>query len=140
MRLFTKGVGRECAMGQTGIRVNSVHPGIIDTAIWGKMAASMELSGLGPGTPVCGPWVGTLNNAGETVKLLRPEDPLKAKQLQKGLKELGEEGAVQVFTNELGRRLLGAVGRLQFDIVAHRLKGEYNVDALYEPSDIYGNY
>jgi peptide chain release factor 3 len=67
----------------------------------------------------------------------RPEDPLKAKQLQKGLKELGEEGAVQVFTNELGRRLLGAVGRLQFDIVAHRLKGEYNVDALYEPADIY---
>jgi peptide chain release factor 3 len=67
----------------------------------------------------------------------RPEDPLKAKQLQKGLKELGEEGAVQVFTNDLGRRLLGAVGRLQFDIVAHRLKGEYNVDALYEPADIY---
>jgi peptide chain release factor 3 len=67
----------------------------------------------------------------------RPEDPLKAKQLQKGLKELGEEGAVQVFTNELGRRLLGAVGRLQFEIVAHRLKGEYNVDALYEPADIY---
>jgi peptide chain release factor 3 len=67
----------------------------------------------------------------------RPEDPLKAKQLQKGLKELGEEGAVQVFTNELGRRLLGAVGRLQFDIVAHRLKGEYNVDALYEPADIH---
>jgi peptide chain release factor 3 len=67
----------------------------------------------------------------------RPEDPLKAKQLQKGLKELGEEGAVQVFTNELGRRLLGAVGRLQFEIVAHRLKGEYNVDALYEPAEIY---
>jgi len=67
----------------------------------------------------------------------RPEDPLKAKQLQKGLKELGEEGAVQVFTNELGRRLLGAVGRLQFDIVAHRLKGEYNVEAVYEPADVY---
>jgi peptide chain release factor 3 len=67
----------------------------------------------------------------------RPQDPLKAKQLQKGLKELGEEGAVQVFTNELGRRLLGAVGRLQFDIVAHRLKQEYNVEAVYEPADIY---
>ena len=67
----------------------------------------------------------------------RPDDPLKTKQLQKGLKELGEEGAVQVFTNELGRRLLGAVGRLQFDIVAHRLKGEYNVAALYEPVDIF---
>jgi peptide chain release factor 3 len=67
----------------------------------------------------------------------RPEDPLKAKQLQKGLKELGEEGAVQVFTNELGRKLLGAVGQLQFDIVAHRLKAEYNVDAAYDPADIY---
>jgi peptide chain release factor 3 len=67
----------------------------------------------------------------------RPADPLKAKQLQKGLKELGEEGAVQVFTNELGRKLLGAVGRLQFEIVAHRLKGEYSVDATYEPAEVY---
>jgi peptide chain release factor 3 len=67
----------------------------------------------------------------------RPEDPMKAKQLQKGLKELGEEGAVQVFTNDLGRKLLGAVGRLQFDIVAHRLKGEYNVEAAYTPADIH---
>lgn len=42
VRLFTKGVARECAVGQTNIRVNSVHPGIIDTAIWGKMASTME--------------------------------------------------------------------------------------------------
>jgi peptide chain release factor 3 len=67
----------------------------------------------------------------------RPADPMKAKQLQKGLKELGEEGAVQVFTTDMGRRLLGAVGRLQFEIVAHRLKGEYNVEAAYDPADIY---
>jgi peptide chain release factor 3 len=67
----------------------------------------------------------------------RPKDPFKAKQLTKGLKELGEEGAVQVFTNDLGRMLLGAVGRLQFDIVAHRLHGEYNVDAVYDPADIF---
>ncbi|MGI9309695.1 MAG: peptide chain release factor 3 [Gammaproteobacteria bacterium] len=67
----------------------------------------------------------------------RPRDPFKAKQLAKGLKELGEEGAVQVFTNDLGRILLGAVGQLQFDIVAHRLKGEYNVDALYDKADIF---
>jgi len=57
--------------------------------------------------------------------------------LAKGLKELGEEGAVQVFTNDLGRMLLGAVGRLQFEIVSHRLKGEYGVEAKYEPADIY---
>ncbi|TDJ44659.1 MAG: peptide chain release factor 3 [Gammaproteobacteria bacterium] len=67
----------------------------------------------------------------------RPKDPFKAKQLAKGLKQLGEEGAVQVFTTELGRLLLGAVGQLQFEIVAHRLSGEYNVDAVYDPSDIY---
>jgi peptide chain release factor 3 len=42
-----------------------------------------------------------------------------------------------VFTNDMGRRLLGAVGRLQFEIVAHRLKGEYNVEAAYDPADIY---
>lgn len=41
VRLFTKGVARECAAGQNGIRVNSVHPGVIDTAIWGKMSASL---------------------------------------------------------------------------------------------------
>jgi len=67
----------------------------------------------------------------------RPDDPFKAKQLAKGLKELGEEGAVQVFTNDLGRMLLGAVGRLQFEIVAHRLKGEYGVEAKYEPAEIF---
>jgi peptide chain release factor 3 len=67
----------------------------------------------------------------------RARDPFKTKQLSKGLKELGEEGAVQVFTDDLGRTLLGAVGRLQFEIVAHRLSGEYNVDAEYEPSNIY---
>lgn len=67
----------------------------------------------------------------------RARDPFKTKQLTKGLKELGEEGAVQVFIKDSGRILLGAIGRLQFDIVAHRLKGEYNVDAVYEPADIF---
>ena len=67
----------------------------------------------------------------------RPEDPFKAKQLVKGLKELGEEGAVQVFTNDLGRMLLGAVGALQFEIVAHRLKAEYGVEAKYAPVEIH---
>ncbi len=67
----------------------------------------------------------------------RPEDPFKAKQLAKGLKELGEEGAVQVFTNDLGRMLLGAVGRLQFEIVAHRLQAEYGVEAKYDPVEIH---
>ncbi len=75
--------------------------------------------------------------APELFVAVRPRDPFKAKQLQKGLKELGEEGAIQVLTTETGRVLLGAVGRLQFEIVAHRLKGEYNVDAVYDTVDIF---
>jgi peptide chain release factor 3 len=67
----------------------------------------------------------------------RPRDPFKAKQLQKGLQELGEEGAIQVITTDTGRLLLGAVGRLQFEIVAHRLKGEYKVDAEYDAVEIF---
>jgi peptide chain release factor 3 len=66
----------------------------------------------------------------------RPRDPFKAKQLAKGLKELGEEGAVQVFATSLGNTLLGAVGPLQFEIVAHRLHSEYNVDAVYDKANI----
>jgi peptide chain release factor 3 len=63
---------------------------------------------------------------------------MKSKQLQKGLQELGEEGAIQVLTARQGAQtLLGAVGRLQFEIVAHRLSAEYNVDAVYENVDIF---
>jgi len=61
------------------------------------------------------------------------KDPLKMKQLQKGVVQLSEEGATQVFrpfrNNDL---VLGAVGVLQFDVAAHRLKGEYGVDAMVE--------
>jgi peptide chain release factor 3 len=73
--------------------------------------------------------------APELFRVARARDPFKTKQLAKGLRELGEEGAIQVFENALGHILLGAVGLLQFEIVAHRLKTEYQVDALYESSD-----
>jgi peptide chain release factor 3 len=67
----------------------------------------------------------------------RPRDPFKAKQLQKGLQELGEEGAIQVFASAVsGALLLGAVGPLQFEIVAQRLATEYKVDAIYDPANI----
>ena len=76
--------------------------------------------------------------APELFNLARPRDPFKAKQLQKGLKELGEEGAVQVFDPGTGNTiLLGAVGPLQFEIVAQRLKSEYKVDAVYDAANIY---
>ncbi len=65
------------------------------------------------------------------------KDPLRLKQLQKGVLQLCEEGATQVFrplrNNDL---ILGAVGVLQFDVAAHRLKGEYNVEAIVEPVNV----
>jgi peptide chain release factor 3 len=61
------------------------------------------------------------------------KDPLRAKALQKGLQQLTEEGATQLFrplkNNDL---ILGAVGVLQFDVTAFRLKSEYNVDCVYD--------
>jgi peptide chain release factor 3 len=63
-------------------------------------------------------------------------DPMRSKQLRQGLQELGEEGAIQVFRPVAGSlMLLGAVGQLQFEVVAHRLKAEYGVDVRMSPSN-----
>ena len=70
-------------------------------------------------------------------RLARILNPLKIKQLQKGLQQLGEEGAVQVFKPIVSSDLiLGAVGVLQFEVVASRLKNEYGVDAVFEGTSI----
>lgn len=70
-------------------------------------------------------------------RIARILNPLKTKQLQKGLQQLGEEGAVQVFKPIVSSDLiLGAVGVLQFEVVASRLKNEYGVDAVFEGTSI----
>jgi len=75
--------------------------------------------------------------APEMFRIARPRDPFKAKQLQKGLQQLGEEGAIQVFETVSSKTLLlGAVGQLQFEVVAARLASEYKVDALYDDAGI----
>ena len=75
--------------------------------------------------------------APELFRVARPRDPFRAKQLAKGLTELGEEGAIQVFeSTHSNALLLGAVGPLQFEIVAHRLATEYKVDAVYDPANV----
>lgn len=82
-------------------------------------------------------FTGIPNFAPELFRRIRLRDPLKQKQLLKGLVQLSEEGAVQVFrpldNNDL---IVGAVGVLQFDVVVHRLRSEYNVDALYESVNV----
>lgn len=73
--------------------------------------------------------------APELFQAVEVKDPLRTKQLRTGLTQLGEEGAIQVFRQEMGGQLLlGAVGQLQFEVVAHRLKTEYGVDARMMPT------
>lgn len=82
-------------------------------------------------------FTGIPNFAPELFKRIRLKDPMKTKQLQKGLVQLAEEGAVQVFrplrNNDL---IVGAVGALQFDVVVHRLRAEYKVEAVYESINV----
>ncbi|MGY0505280.1 peptide chain release factor 3 [Luteimonas sp. e5] len=75
--------------------------------------------------------------APELFRRARLKDPLKLKQLQKGLAQLSEEGATQFFRPLMSNDLiLGAVGVLQFDVAAYRLKSEYGVEAIFEPVTI----
>jgi peptide chain release factor 3 len=82
-------------------------------------------------------FTGIPNFAPEMFRRIRLRDPLKQKQLLKGLVQLSEEGAVQVFrpltNNDL---IVGAVGVLQFEVVVARLKSEYNVEAIYESVNV----
>jgi len=73
--------------------------------------------------------------APEMFRSVEVADPLRTKQLKAGLTQLGEEGAIQVFRPVGGSvLLLGAVGQLQFEVVAHRLEHEYGVKARIMPS------
>ncbi len=72
--------------------------------------------------------------APEMFRMVEVADPLKTKQLKAGLTQLGEEGAIQVFRPLVGSVLmLGAVGQLQFEVVAHRLEHEYGCKARISP-------
>jgi len=67
--------------------------------------------------------------APEMFRMVETADPMRNKQLRTGLMQLGEEGAIQVFRpHSGGAMLLGAVGQLQFEVVAHRLKTEYGAE------------
>ncbi|MFO8025557.1 peptide chain release factor 3 [Thiohalophilus sp.] len=82
-------------------------------------------------------FTGIPNFAPELFRRVRLRDPMKNKALQKGLDQLSEEGASQVFrplnNNDI---IVGAVGVLQFDVVAFRLKEEYNVECTFEAVNV----
>ena len=81
-------------------------------------------------------FTGIPNFAPEHFRRVILKDPLRMKQLHKGLQQLAEEGAIQVFKPIIGSsHIMGAVGVLQFEVTVARLRNEYNVEAIYEPVD-----
>jgi len=82
-------------------------------------------------------FTGVPNFAPELFRRAQLNDPMKMKALQKGLKQLSEEGATQLFRPVLNNDLiLGAVGILQFEVVAQRLQDEYNVNCIFEQVNV----
>jgi len=76
--------------------------------------------------------------APELLQRVRPTDPLRAKHLGRALEQLAEEGAARVFRPRLGsNHIVGVVGALQFDVLADRIKNEYDVPVVFEASGLY---
>ena len=76
---------------------------------------------------------GLPNFAPELLRRVRVKDPLKAKHLKKALEGLAEEGVTQLFRPMIGADfVVGAVGQLQFEVMADRLSGEYALDVVFE--------
>jgi peptide chain release factor 3 len=80
-------------------------------------------------------FAGLPNFAPEILQRVRVKDPLKAKHLKKALDGLAEEGVTQLFRPEIGADfIVGAVGQLQFEVMADRLGEEYGLEVIFEPS------
>ena len=74
----------------------------------------------------------------EMFKYIENADPMKAKQLNKGIEQLMDEGVAQLFTNQYnGRKIIGTVGQLQFEVIQYRLLHEYGAQCKWEPISLY---
>ena len=74
----------------------------------------------------------------EMFKYIENADPMKAKQLDKGIQQLMDEGVAQLFVNQFnGRKIIGTVGQLQFEVIQYRLEHEYNALCRWEPISLY---
>ena len=74
----------------------------------------------------------------ELFKYIENADPMKAKQLNKGIEQLMDEGVAQMFTNQFnGRKIIGTVGQLQFEVIQYRLLHEYGAQCRWEPVSLY---
>lgn len=74
----------------------------------------------------------------EMFKYIENDDPMKSKQLNKGIDQLMDEGVAQMFVNQFnGRKIIGTVGQLQFEVIQYRLENEYNAKCRWEPVHLY---
>ncbi|MDR2621449.1 MAG: peptide chain release factor 3 [Dysgonamonadaceae bacterium] len=74
----------------------------------------------------------------EMFKYIENADPMKTKQLHKGIDQLMDEGVAQLFTNQYnGRKIIGTVGQLQFEVIQYRLLHEYGAQCQWEPVHLY---
>ena len=74
----------------------------------------------------------------ELFKYIENDDPMKSKQLNKGIDQLMDEGVAQMFVNQFnGRKIIGTVGQLQFEVIQYRLENEYNAKCRWEPVHLY---
>jgi peptide chain release factor 3 len=74
----------------------------------------------------------------EMFKYIENADPMKQKQLAKGIDQLMDEGVAQLFINQFnGRKIIGTVGQLQFEVIQYRLLNEYNASCRWEPLSLY---
>ncbi len=74
----------------------------------------------------------------EMFKYIENADPMKSKQLQRGIEQLMDEGVAQLFVNQFnGRKIIGTVGQLQFEVIQYRLLHEYGAQCRWEPINLY---
>lgn len=74
----------------------------------------------------------------EMFKYIENTDPMKSKQLEKGIQQLMDEGVAQLFVNQFnGRKIIGTVGQLQFEVIQYRLLNEYGAQCKWEPISLY---
>ena len=74
----------------------------------------------------------------EMFKYIENTDPMKTKQLNKGIEQLMDEGVAQLFFNQFnGRKIIGTVGQLQFEVIQYRLLHEYGAQCRWEPISLY---
>ena len=74
----------------------------------------------------------------EMFKYIENADPMKTKQLEKGINQLMDEGVAQLFVNQFNnRKIIGTVGQLQFEVIQYRLENEYNAKCKWEPVSLY---